>query len=67
MKQWGKFPGVWHKTNTSFQKRNINPLVKYSGGSIMVWVGFVEYPERERPAMNQAQLHQQGHAPGRSK
>lgn len=47
------------KTNTSFQKRNINPFVKYGGGGVMVWVCFVEYPERERPAMNQAKLHQQ--------
>ncbi|KAK3558102.1 hypothetical protein QTP86_009893 [Hemibagrus guttatus] len=28
---------VWHKSNTTFQKKNIIPTVKYGGGSVMVW------------------------------
>uniref|UniRef100_A0A8C1HQW0 Transposase n=1 Tax=Cyprinus carpio carpio TaxID=630221 RepID=A0A8C1HQW0_CYPCA len=28
---------VWRKSNTTFQKKNIIPAVKYGGGSVMVW------------------------------
>ncbi|KAK3527855.1 hypothetical protein QTP86_009412 [Hemibagrus guttatus] len=28
---------VWSKSNTTFQKKNIIPTVKYGGGSVMVW------------------------------
>ncbi|KAK3542958.1 hypothetical protein QTP70_007913 [Hemibagrus guttatus] len=28
---------VWRKSNTTFQKKNIIPTVKYGGGSVMVW------------------------------
>ncbi|MBN3289611.1 TCB1 transposase, partial [Polypterus senegalus] len=28
---------IWRKRNTAFQKKNIIPTVKYSGGSVMVW------------------------------
>ncbi|KAK3553721.1 hypothetical protein QTP70_007583 [Hemibagrus guttatus] len=28
---------IWRKSNTTFQKNNIIPTVKYGGGSVMVW------------------------------
>ncbi len=28
---------IWQKSNTTFQKKNIIPTVKYGGGSVMVW------------------------------
>ena len=28
---------IWRKSNTAFQNKNIIPVVKYGGGSVMVW------------------------------
>ncbi|KAK3556132.1 hypothetical protein QTP70_005614 [Hemibagrus guttatus] len=34
---WSVSHYVWHKSNTAFQKKNIIPIVKYGGGSVMAW------------------------------
>uniref|UniRef100_A0A9J7YLT4 Transposase Tc1-like domain-containing protein n=1 Tax=Cyprinus carpio carpio TaxID=630221 RepID=A0A9J7YLT4_CYPCA len=35
---------MWHKTNTTFHKKNIILPVKHGGGSLMVWDCFADFP-----------------------
>ncbi|KAI4897281.1 hypothetical protein NFI96_024651 [Prochilodus magdalenae] len=37
VEQWCVSHYIWCKSNTTFQKKNIIPTVKYGGGSVMVW------------------------------